>query len=309
MAITIALQDPTSPISSFFDEHLPHHEPFIRSWVKALRGRMPGNPMPAVKGPTLIGDAIEMRIGLDLAQTLPYAELAAIVASTAGTDAISTLGYQPSVEGDTDLTTWRKLPSRTDPDDVSDHDRQVAAARLCWQLACLESIVYPLSKTEFNRPEDLRAFWTYQRPEPSSDAIDVLLELWRRYAGPARTTLTSLGGPIVAKPSFANRFGEGDLLLGHTLLEVKSEQRPEDSLPRTLRQVLAYALADADDELAIESVGVYHAYEGRLVHWPLSRVLQRLSATGHASLVELRARFADVIATERQLIHERRGQH
>ena len=60
-----------------------------------------------------------------------------------------------------------------------------------------------------------------------------------------------------ATRSFANRFGEGDLLLGHTLLEVKSERAtPEDSLPRTLRQVLAYALADTDDELAIESVGV-----------------------------------------------------
>ncbi len=195
MAITIALQDPTGPISSSFDEHLPHHEPFIRSRVKALRGRMPGNPMPGVKRPTLIGDAIEMRIGLDLAQTLPYAELAAIVASTAGTDAIRLLDYEPSIEGDADLTKWRRASSVSDPDEVNDHDRQVAAARLCWQLACLESIAYPLSKTELNRPEDLRAFWTYQRPEPSSDAIDVLLELGRRYAGPARTTLTSFGGP------------------------------------------------------------------------------------------------------------------
>ncbi|MEV8378765.1 hypothetical protein AB0P21_38850 [Kribbella sp. NPDC056861] len=176
MAIAIALQDPRSPISRFFEEHLPHHEPFTRSWAKTLQGGVHGNPMLAVRAHTLIGDAIEIRIGLDLARTMPYAALAAIVSLTAGTDAIRSLGYEPSGEDDSDLSMWRKVPSHEDPDDVSDGDQQVAAARLCWQLACLESIAYPLSKTELTRPEDLRAYWTYQRPEPFSEAIEVLLE-------------------------------------------------------------------------------------------------------------------------------------
>lgn len=93
-------------------------------------------------------------------------------------------------------------------------------------------------------------------------------------------------------------------LHGYTAIEVKCELRPEDSLTRTLRQVLACALADSDDEPSIESIGVYHAYEGSLVHWPLARAPQSLSATGHASLPELRAPFADTIATERRSIEE-----
>ncbi|MFI5729268.1 hypothetical protein ACIA49_04045 [Kribbella sp. NPDC051587] len=305
MAITIALQDPTSPISRFFDEHLPHHEPFARPWVKALRGRVHGKPMPAVGAHTLIGDAIEFRIGLDLAQTLPYAELATTVALTAGADAISSLGYEPPASDDADLSTWRKRTAPVAHDEADDHDRQVAAARLCWQLAYLESIAYSLSKTEQNSLDFLRAVWTYQRPEPSSEAIAVLLALWQRYVGPARSALLGLGRPIIAKPTFAERFGEGDLLAGHTLIEIKCHQRPEDSLRQTLRQVLAYALADEDDELSIESIGVYYAYQGNFVHWTLPRVLRSLSATGHADLAELRSRFAEVIAAERRLIQER----
>jgi hypothetical protein len=97
----------------------------------------------------------------------------------------------------------------------------------------------------------------------------------------------------------------GDLLLGDTLIEVKCEQRPEDSLTRTLRQVLGCALADSDDDMPINSIGVYHAYEGSLVHWPLTQALRSLAATGHASLTELRARFSDTIAAERRSIEER----
>ncbi|WP_328333925.1 hypothetical protein OHA70_17835 [Kribbella sp. NBC_00382] len=301
----MALADPKSPVNTFFDEHLPHHEPFIRPWLKTLLRRPRGNPMPASPAPNIIGAAIEFRIGFDLAKSFPYAALAGDISLTAGIDAFRSLGYEPST-GSGELSMWQKVASDNDRDTSNDHDQQFAATRLCWQMAYLESIAYELPKTELNTPENLTAFWTHLRTEPSSEAVQVLLELWRRYLGPARSTLTGFGDPIAIRPTFANRFAAGDLLLGRTLIEVKCELRPENSLPRTLRQVLACALADSDDELSIESIGVYHAYEGSIVHWPLARALASLSATGHASLPELRARFADTVATERRSIEERR---
>jgi hypothetical protein len=304
MSLTVALDDPTNPVNAFFDEHLPHHEPLIRSWAMTLQRRAYRKSKAASGAPHLIGAAIEIRIGFDLAQVLPYGDLAAALSLTAGLDAISALGYEPPAGGDVE-STWHKLASVNDRDLSNDHDQQVAAAALCWQMAYIESIAHALSKTELNNADNLAAFWNQVRIEPSSEAIDVLLGLWRQYLGTARSTLAGFGEPVTIRPSFANRFAVGDLLLGHTLIEVKCELRPEASLTRTLRQVLACALADSDDEMSIKNIGVYHAYEGSLVHWPLTQALQGLAATGHASLTELRARFADTIATERRSIDER----
>jgi hypothetical protein len=230
MSLTVALADPTSPINAFFDDHLPHHEPFIRPWLKALLRRPHGTSMPASPAPQIIGAAIEFRIGFDLAQVLPYADLAADISLTGGIDAFRSLGYEPSL-GSEELSTWQKVASDNDRDISNDHDEQFAAARLCWPMAYLESIAYELPKTELNTPENLRAFWTHLCPEPSKEAIGVLLELWRRYLGPARSTLAKFGEPIAMRPHFANRFAVGDLLLGRTLIEVKCEQRPENPLP------------------------------------------------------------------------------
>ena len=305
MSLTVALDDPKSSSNAFFDEHLPHHEPFIRPWMKALQRRAYTTTMPATRAPHLIGAAIEIRIGLDLAQVLPYVDLVTAITSAAGRDTIRALGYEPPPGSDEDLTAWRKVAAPNDHGLSNDHDHQVRAATLCWQMAYIESIAHVLSKTALGTPDNLTAFWTQVHPDPPTESVDVLLGLWRKYHGAARSTLTGFGEPTTIRPSFANRFAVGDLLLGNTLIEVKCELRPEASLARTLRQVVACALADSDDELSIKNVGVYHAYEGSLIHWPLEEVLKGLCATGHASLAELRARFTDTIAAERQSIEKR----
>jgi hypothetical protein len=305
MSLTVALDDPRSSSNAFFDKHLPHYEPFTRPWMKTLRRRAWTKTRPASRAPHLVGAAIEIRVGLDLAQVLPYGDLVTAITSTAGRDTIRALGYEPPAGSDEDLTAWRKVAAPNDHHLSNDHDHQVRAATLCWQMAYIESIAHALSKTALDTPDNLSAFWTQVHPDPPAESIDVLLGLWHKYHGAARSTLTGFGGPTTIRPSFASLFAVGDLLLGDTLIEVKCELRPEASLARTLRQVVACALADSDDELSIKNVGVYHAYEGSLVHWPLEQVLQRLSPTGHTSLAELRACFTDTIAAERQSIEKR----
>jgi hypothetical protein len=282
---------------------LPHHELFSRSWVKTLRRRGYTKLAPASQHPHLIGAAIEIRIGLDLSQSLPYVDLATAVTSTEGRDMIHRLGYRPPTDSDGDLSLWRKVAA--DNEDAVSHDHDARDATLCWQMAYIETLAHELPKTDLNAQEGLTAIWAHAHPEPPAHSVDLLVNLWRKYTGSVRPTLVGLGELATIRPSFANRFAVGDLLLGDTLIEVKCEVRPEDSLARTLRQVVACALADSDDGLPIKNVGVYHAYEGSLIHWPLEQVLQELTATGNASLADLRARFADTIATERQLIEER----
>ncbi|TDW98251.1 hypothetical protein [Kribbella sp. VKM Ac-2566] len=296
MSLTVALDDPTSLINAFFDEHLPHQVPLIRSWERTLRQRAMRRVAGTSKAPHLVGAAIEIRIGLDLAQVLPYADLAAPVCSTTGHDAIKALGYGPTVDTglSDELSTWHKVgsPSARELDD--DRDLQIAAAKLCWQMAYVETVAFELPKTSMNSSDALATFWAQcPQPEPPDETINALLNLWHRYATYAHATLAGFGEPVKVKPSFASRFAAGDLLIGHTLIEVKCEQRPEESLPRTLRQVLGCALAEPDDDIAVDRIGVYHGYEGSLVHWTLTQALQILAADDRPSGSELRARRID----------------
>ncbi|WP_329484210.1 hypothetical protein OG555_18845 [Kribbella sp. NBC_01484] len=308
MSLTVAVDDPTSLINGFFDKHLPHHLPLIRPWERTLRQRAMRRVASTSNAPHLVGAAIEIRIGLDLAQVLPYADLAAAVCSTTGHGAIKALGYEPTVNaglGD-ELSTWRKVGSPPARELDDERDRQIAAAKLCWQMAYIETVAFELPKTSMNSSDALATFWSQcPHPEAPDETINVLLNLWHRYATYAQATLSGFGEPVKIRPSFASCFAVGDLLVGHTVIEVKCERRPEESLPRTLRQVLGCALAESDDAGAVDSVGVYHAYEGSLVHWTLTQALQILAADDHASVSELRARFADTIAAERTAIGER----
>jgi hypothetical protein len=70
MSLTVALGDPKSSINAFFDEHLPHHELLTRAWAKTLQRRSWTKSLPASRAPHLIGAAIEIRLGFDLAHIL-----------------------------------------------------------------------------------------------------------------------------------------------------------------------------------------------------------------------------------------------
>src|SRR4051794_19526786 len=98
-------------------------------------------------------------------------------------------------------------------------------------MAYVETVAFELSKTSMNSSDALAAFWAQcPQPEPPDETINVLLNLWRRYATYTQATLAGFGAPVKDKPSFASRFAAGDLLIGHTLIEVMCEQRPEEYL-------------------------------------------------------------------------------
>jgi hypothetical protein len=97
---------------------------------------------------------------------MPYGDLAAAIPSTAGLDAIRALGYEPpagsgggSGSGSgAELSTWRKVASRNERNLSNDHDQQITATTLCWQMAYVQSISHALSRTSLHSADDLTAF-------------------------------------------------------------------------------------------------------------------------------------------------------
>ncbi|MGE3913460.1 MAG: hypothetical protein AB7K36_29185, partial [Chloroflexota bacterium] len=112
-----------------------------------------------------------------------------------------------------------------------------------------------------------------------------------RAMGKARLAVTPAGAPMVGN-------AEADLLLGTTLIEVKSTVHPQREIEGALWQLLAYALLDYADAWALTDVGVYLSRSGRLLIWRLSDLLAE-AAGQSIELAGLRAAFREVASARR----------
>lgn len=83
----------------------------------------------------------------------------------------------------------------------------------------------------------------------------------------------------VTQPVFVPHWADGDVIVGDTLLDVKTviTLRDRDRIARWLFQLLGYAWLDTTADLyGIRSVGLYLARHGVLVTWPLDYFEQTL---------------------------------
>ena len=119
--------------------------------------------------------------------------------------------------------------------------------------------------------------------QPHLDALRAL--------GDARFGVTPAGAPMVGN-------AEADLLLGTTLIEVKSTVHPRREIDGALRQSIAYALLDYPDAWKLSGVGVYFSRSGRLLTWPLPELLTQ-AAGQPVELAALRAAFREVASGRR----------
>ncbi|WP_147460001.1 hypothetical protein [Actinokineospora cianjurensis] len=93
-----------------------------------------------------------------------------------------------------------------------------------------------------------------------------------------------------AGPVFAHHWADGDLVIGDTLLDVKTVIRTDD-LERACRwlwQLLGYAWLDVHDRWRIRAVGLYLARHGLVPTWPADEFAARL--LGGRSVNQLQAR-------------------
>jgi len=187
----------------------------------------------------------------------------------------------------------------------TDRDQEVQLARACWVLSAYESAhrggAVPQALLNVHRD----VWWVPSRQDPkmTREAVrllelechhkesDELVRLLGRFHGGALHTFRELGavrpGPAgvgtgtalgIASPLFVVNWAEGDLMVGDTLLDVKTviNLRNRDSIRRWLYQLLAYAWLDTSDAYRIRNVGLYLARHGVTITWPIEEFAERI---------------------------------
>ncbi|MGE3661808.1 MAG: hypothetical protein AB7G09_10955 [Pseudonocardia sp.] len=111
------------------------------------------------------------------------------------------------------------------------------------------------------------------------------------------------GSPLgCAGPVFVPHWADGDLLVGDTLIDVKTVLRADDpgKAGSWLWQVLAYAWLDSrSDHYRIRAVGLYLSRHGVLLRWPVDALAARLLAhpkTGGTGIGAVREEFLALAA-------------
>jgi hypothetical protein len=186
---------------------------------------------------------------------------------------------------------------------------ETTLARVCWVLNAWEGAYrgghLDIEFTSNDVPEllalasapvvaELLALITRAR---TSGALTHLRQL---AANPAPGHALGIAGPV-----FIPHWADGDLLLGDTLLDVKTVMHARDH-PRTaawLQQLLAYTWLDGPDRYRIRRVGLYLARHGHLISWPIKTFTHTLLATTDphqvaATYAEFRDLAAQVITNE-----------
>lgn len=205
-------------------------------------------------------------------------------------------GVADAVIDDLQTRTARYLAEHAPVGTLGKPGAESGLARVCWVLSGLED-----AYRSGQLPDELAALAT--GPVPTVDQLraaapdNVVAELgdlagrfrdsgslaeFHRLAGHP-TAGTPLGA---AAPAIVPDWADADLLVGSTLLDVKTVLRCDkpDRTARWLWQILAYAWLDVHDVYRIRSVGVYLARHGVVVTWNLQTFADNmLGGTGRAA--------------------------
>jgi hypothetical protein len=131
---------------------------------------------------------------------------------------------------------------------------------------------------------------------PSSDVVEALATLWHTYVTRGYAAISELGGPRIIRPVFDDAFAIGDLVIGGTLVDVKTYLEPALSMGAFVDQLLGYVLCDVEDRFVIRSIGIYLAWQGELLHLPLDTALNLASGQASFDLPAARRAFQQQIA-------------
>lgn len=174
--------------------------------------------------------------------------------------------------------------------------------RLCFALAWFErvyrdgviSTTSPLAN--IGRDADPEALLALV-PEYAVLDLQVQVRLAERALGALRESTTE--SECRAGPTFAGGKAvggaDGDLLVGRSMLEIKSVSRPDFLTDTAIRQLAGYLLLDYSDEYGIDEVGFYMSRIGWLATWPVADFVRLLGC--QASLAQLRLDFAAAFAS------------
>ena len=110
--------------------------------------------------------------------------------------------------------------------------------------------------------------------------------------------LTEHSEPAILNPVFDGSAdiggADGDLIVDHCLLDIKCSVNPTIR-SESIYQLMGYALLDYSDRYGLESVGLYMARQGQIVHWPLAGLIHQASGNEQLRLEDLRTAFRELL--------------
>lgn len=193
----------------------------------------------------------------------------------------------------------RADPVGNEPDDAAERE----LARCCLLLARFEAV---FRGGRIAAGADLTALPPTATPEEQlaiipQAAVDDAVALMRGAYG--SDMCARFGQRFVANPTFAGSRAvggaDGDLIVGSTLVEVKTTVKP--SLARAqIYQLVGYALLDWDDALGIAEVAFYSSRIPVMFGWPLEELLPTLSGRPE-TLAGLRTEFRELCEANQEM--------
>jgi hypothetical protein len=181
---------------------------------------------------------------------------------------------------------------------------ETTLARACWVLTAWESAY---RSRQFNTDYATETVDELLALAPEHAVAELVGLATRTHTSGALTQLRALadnpppGQPLgLAGPVFVPHWADGDLLVGDTLIDVKTVTHVRDRARTAnwLQQLLAYTWLDANDRYRIRQVGLYLARHGQLLIWPITEFTHAMLDTTNPVTV------ATTYREFRQLAHE-----
>lgn len=299
MTLKQAVEDPHSPLRQFLDARLPNTKTVRAAWKQAvtpIADVTPPAELTTAAGETRkypydeVGHAASLRLTLLFSADVPTP------ATPPAAHPLTRRPWPAAAAAHAELLAM--LPTATGFATLPE-----AEERRLVQLAYVAGLFdqffrigaypgLPLLEVRANAALD-ELLDTLVLPACVDDVI-ALTDVARKALAP----LATADAPVVVGPVFAGSGDVGgadaDLLVGRTLLEVKTRGKLELQ-QRHLHQLVAYALLDYDNEYAIGQLAWYSARHGALVRLPLVEVLAGL-AGGPVDVAVLRSELCRRLA-------------
>lgn len=299
MTLGAQAHHPHSELCQFLDQHLPQRDSILDEWRSQLTSA-PWRVLDLQTSLDQLGEAFEMRVGLDLANKpgcmpllgyLPPNECRGVL-ETAGFEHLDHLADPETT--DPLLQSWTRA---TRAHDISDHE--LDTLRSCLAIPTVSGLEQARANISIETKRSLLHEGRDGRPERSDDkdAMNGLIHLWRGYLRHGREPLLrraeeSLSSQKVkVAPILAPGFAKADLVVGRTLIDIKVWRKPAEYLHHALNQVLGYLLLDRLNLHRLQGVGLYLGWQGLLLTATVERLLSAATPRRTVDIAELREQF------------------
>lgn len=304
MSIERQSRNSGSSLRKFLDEHMPGRRDIAHRWRTQL---LPCDDVHVEGNRAHLGQALELRIRLDLPRKLPYIDVLGFLPVEQCRQLLRGCGFesldtpQSLVSPTTDpmLRVWTRT---SHPIDVDDDGRAALDAVL---LATeLEEVVHRKLTANVQQQRVLFAAMLDIRtnaatvPYTDSGLLPPLEHLWRGYLATGRAGLQPLGERVLISPQIVPGFATADLVVGLTLVEIKTYAQPAPHLDAWLDQLLGYLLVDRWDTLRIKQLALYCGWQATTLTATVDEVLKTSAAGRPSTLPELRHTFHEVLRDE-----------